>query len=215
MKRDVAAIGGNSEFLSNANPTSAFNVRFKQGSATILDVPFRPPKSDIIHRLQRYVLTRSSRTEPPLRLGRRRGGSTTPPRKLTVAYRGHSGGKYDKIHNDLQAELLTQLEEQFGKGNVICEKDNVDLTIQTKRRHIIIEVKSDPVARIAIRQALGQILEYALFNRKASGRLPELFIIAPGDPTVEIAQYLQRLRTEYNLHVDYLQFSSGQQLPPI
>lgn len=61
-------------------------------------------------------------------------------------------------------------------------------------------------ARLSIREALGQILEYALYlssHCKAS----KLFIVGPESPTWQDLIYLNRLRKEYNLPIEFVHYS--------
>ena len=68
---------------------------------------------------------------------------------------------------------------------------------------MFIEIKSYPDARKSIREALGQILEYAYFCRGKWSREPELFIAAPGEHTEEVSSYLDELEKRKGLRVHY------------
>lgn len=59
---------------------------------------------------------------------------------------------------------------------------------------------------MSIREALGQILEYAHYlsaQREAS----KLFIVGPESPTRQDLVYLNRLRKEYNLPIEFVHYS--------
>jgi hypothetical protein len=58
---------------------------------------------------------------------------------------------------------------------------------------VCMEIKSDGNARLAIRKALGQILEYAHFDPQRQYDDAELVIIAPGAFTADVADYLKRM----------------------
>lgn len=91
----------------------------------------------------------------------------------------------------------------------------MDITIRNGNSKILVEVKSDPDARVAIRKALGQILEYAYFEPERQNDHAKLVIVAPGLQTQKIANYLDRLRKKFGISVSYCQFSLDDPLPSV
>lgn len=61
-------------------------------------------------------------------------------------------------------------------------------------------------ARLSIREALGQILEYAHYL-SAQCEASKLFIVGPESPTRQDLVYLNRLRKEYNLPIEFVHCS--------
>nr|WP_311176548.1 hypothetical protein [uncultured Porphyromonas sp.] len=61
-------------------------------------------------------------------------------------------------------------------------------------------------ARMSIREALGQILEYAHYL-SAQCEASKLFIVGPESPTRQDLVYLNRLRKEYNLPIEFVHCS--------
>ena len=61
-------------------------------------------------------------------------------------------------------------------------------------------------ARLSIREALGQILEYAHYL-SAHSEASKLFIVGPESPTRQDLVYLNRLRKEYNLPIEFVHYS--------
>ena len=61
-------------------------------------------------------------------------------------------------------------------------------------------------ARLSIREALGQILEYAHYLSSRC-KDPKLFIVGPESPTRQDLIYLNRLRKEYNLPIEFVHCS--------
>jgi hypothetical protein len=120
---------------------------------------------------------------------------------------------YDPIHAALQGELLQLLKARFGGGNVVLEADFVDITITDGKKKILVEIKSHSDARLAVREALGQVMEYAYFNPELKNEDAELVILAPGPFKQSVSDYLSRLRAKFGIPVTYCTFSSGDQLP--
>ena len=89
------------------------------------------------------------------------------------------------------------------------EQDFVDIIVRAGHREILFEVKSHPDAKAAIRESLGQLLEYAYFSPERLTKDPELIIIAPAPITAAVAKYLDGLRLRFNLKLRYIQYSLG------
>ena len=70
-------------------------------------------------------------------------------------------------------------------------------------------------ARIAIRKALGQILEYAYFNPNSQNADARLVIVSPGGLSANVSDYLNRLRTKFGIYVNFCAFSLGDGLSQI
>jgi hypothetical protein len=104
------------------------------------------------------------------------------------------------------------LQREYGRRAVELEKDFVDITIKHGRKKTFVEIKSDPDARIAIRNALGQILEYAYFNAPSVEPV-DLVVVAPGLRDEIISRYIARLRSAFRIPISYCAFSSGDKLP--
>ena len=108
---------------------------------------------------------------------------------------------------------MVMLQKRFGANNVAREDGWVDLTVRDKKRKLLIELKTDPVAKRAIREAIGQILEYAYFAPKTHDVDLELFVIAPGMVNAEATAYLKLLNRKFRIPIRYCQFSPGGELP--
>jgi hypothetical protein len=80
----------------------------------------------------------------------------------------------------------------------------------------LIEIKTHSSARSAIREALGQILEYAYYDHSTGVSEVALYIVGPGSETEECRAYIALLRSQFNIPVGYCQFSRGdRQLPKL
>jgi len=77
--------------------------------------------------------------------------------------------------------------------------------------------RAEVVAKRAIREALGQILEYAYFRSDSQSPTQtvdaELFIVAPGSADEKASAYLNLLRDKFHIPVQYCQFESSGVLP--
>lgn len=90
--------------------------------------------------------------------------------------------------------------------NKINKINYVDLAAQTKDRKIIFfEIKTHPDARLCIRQALGQLMEYSYFPN--TNHAQKLVVVGIGDKTKEIKCYIEKLNEKFKISIDYLQVS--------
>ena len=104
----------------------------------------------------------------------------------------------------MQAKLLAQLQAEHGADRVHIEVDSVDVLVETSDEIRLYEIKSDLNPRAVIRQALGQILEYA-YHPPRTHRLPvRLVIVGRCDLGAEELAYLAHLKTKFGLPLDYL-----------
>ena len=216
MEKDIERVGGN---LAELPSIGYCNIRFHPEDATQYDEPLpRVKPTDRVARLSRYSLV--SVDQPAIDAEwkpRLREGTMSIPVSVKQNRAGSLGSTVDPYHPVLQGELMKLLREQFGKNNVVRESNYVDITVRSGKRTMLIEIKTYVVAKKAIREALGQILEYAYFwpelRRPAQSDGVELFIVSPALETEEIAEYLNLLRIKFKLPIRYCCFFPGDLLP--
>ncbi len=78
----------------------------------------------------------------------------------------------------MQNELRTLLSQRYGESAVEAEGNYADLRVKRSPKDIVIEIKSSTRARLAIRHAIGQLLEYSFF--RLPGRQARLMVIVRG-----------------------------------
>jgi hypothetical protein len=89
------------------------------------------------------------------------------------------------------------------------EDDFTDVKLKRNESVVIIELKSDPMVRFAVRKAIGQLLEYAFRSASKGERIGELVVVAPGHPDELDLDYLRHLKEDRKLPVRYVEFTSG------
>jgi len=114
----------------------------------------------------------------------------------------------DLRHNDLQKVLYRRLARRFGKGNVGTENQgangtSIDLVVRQRRGFWFYEIKTAQSPRACIREALGQLLEYAFWpGAQEAARL----IVASERPIdKEGSDYLRCLKQRFSLPLEYEQ----------
>lgn len=109
-------------------------------------------------------------------------------------------------HTELQEELYNELVDNFGKSNVGQENPHnggrIDIVLKKEEKHFVFyEVKVASSAKACIRQAMGQILEYAYWNR--SEIKVEMVIAGEYEMDKVTGDYLDFVRERFNMPISY------------
>jgi hypothetical protein len=221
MQKDVEDVHCRKEELDYEG---LFNVRFRREDATVFDppVPFAKVPEKIARSSRYHLMEVDSSDMPSLPADRIREGTTDPPDDLGGSVKGPSGPvSVDPQERRLQKRLMELLQERFGKKNVSREGGfgpaQFDLVVRNGQRTILVEMKAYADARKAIREALGQILEYAFFYPKTSNSVKDvdLFIVAPAPANEVVSNYMNLLRTRFTIPVRYCSFTLRDPLPSV
>jgi len=110
-------------------------------------------------------------------------------------------------HNKLQKVLYAQLASRFGAKNVRTEfsnvgRTNVDVVVRRGKAYWFYEIKTAESARECLREALGQILEYAFWPPGARV-VSRLIVIGEAVMDDECETYLRLLKERFSLPVEY------------
>lgn len=189
-----------------------FNIRFKIYDSYLLDEPTEIEKSDpaipsfyynLLNKTQDPNISKTTHNKFIFKSGHNPGKNETVTKS--------KGGKKDKslFHNEIQTNIFNLLEQNYKKGNVGTENDlgyqtKVDIVVRLKNSFIFYEIKTSQTAKAAIREAMGQIIEYAFWPDKKNAE--KLVIVAPASATTETKVYIKRLRKEFNLPIFYLEY---------
>ena len=209
MKDDIRAIGGGVEALDNPR-YSLFNIRFKMDDAEInLSNPRIISKDDPSTRALYYRLYKLKGklvfTSAPDMTKVQRGAVES---KAEGRVRYNTDVKdvvYDPQHNKMQNAIKKLLEKSGNYKNVVLEKNYVDIKgtlISGKIDYYEIKTYA---AKASIREAIGQILEYAHYP--ADKHADRLIIVGPNEPDKFDRMYLKYLRETYHLPIWFRSYS--------
>jgi hypothetical protein len=198
--------------LRETNPTHLFNVRFRQEQVDIYDPLLLAARQDVVWKLNRYTLAAAS--EATFNQWHRKG-SNIPPLIKTITRKGTPTVSYNPLHQRLQKDLLSLLQQRYGRTNVVRERDYVDISVIDGVTTLLIEIKTHPVVRAAIREAIDQLLEYAYYRGSKKSRAVQLVIVAPGKPHQLDEEFIRRLNSDFKIPIRYASFSEGGPLPEL
>ncbi len=115
----------------------------------------------------------------------------------------------DVRHSLLQIALAKELSEKFGENNVRVENyflgNKIDIVLKINNEFYFYEVKVASSAKACVRQAFGQLLEYAFWPGKRHAS--KIIIVGEHPLKNEEKTYLSFLQNEFNLPVDYKQIN--------
>jgi len=111
------------------------------------------------------------------------------------------------LHDKIQDILYNYLVVEYGKANVGMETNTgnntrIDISVKTKDGITLYEVKSYDEPIISIRNAIGQLLEYAFYPNPIEN-LNELIIVSHLPILGNDIKYIEQLRKKLGLKVFY------------
>lgn len=111
------------------------------------------------------------------------------------------------VHSKIQVELIKELKSEFGDKNVAVEQkigyNEIDVVVKDGDEFIFYEVKVASNLKKAIREALGQLMEYSYYGAKKLAK--KLVIVSNYKLDGKNATYLDFLRKEFGLPLEYKQ----------
>ena len=122
--------------------------------------------------------------------------ASLPERELDITLR----------HNIFQEALYNKLVEKYGAEDVGGETQsgvgtNIDLVVRHRDEFYFYEIKTAKSPRICLRQALGQLLEYAFWP--GSQEAVRLVVVGETELDDEGAKYLHELKERFSLPLEY------------
>lgn len=106
-------------------------------------------------------------------------------------------------HWKIQDKLVKKLERENPTAKIICEENYIDVTMKTGSEIVLYEIKSDKNPQTVIRNALGQMLEYAYHPRHRHMLPVRLVIVGREAPSTTDKKFLDRLNQEFSIPISY------------
>jgi len=137
-----------------------------------------------------------------------RSGFTTAKKSSAVITQSQREIDMLLRHNTLQEELCLKLSEKYGIENVGDENTNgignrVDVMVRQKDEFWFYEIKTSNSPRICLRQAIGQLLEYAFWP--GFRNVTRLIVVGETELDDEGRKYLDALKKRFSLPIEYQQ----------
>lgn len=128
------------------------------------------------------------------------------PSKETIRIVHSKNYAINDLHNQLALKLYDDLVTSYGAENVGTEisigNRRIDVVVKNNLIYDLFEIKTYETEEKCIREALGQILEYAYYDN--SDPIGKLVIVGPAPLSKEAEMYLKKLRETYNINIHYM-----------
>ncbi len=223
MEEDVKAIHGDYKQLRNSD-YPLFNIRFRREDVHVnLSNPKIISQDDPSTRAKYYklydkkgdfVFSNTPDTRRTLKLKSKKSGQTLPSKRSATESKSEKRiifntdvrkTSYDPRHNRMQNAIRDILVNSGLYTSVEMEVNFVDITATTASGKVhFYEIKTSP-AKASIREALGQVMEYAFYPTEK--KADKLIIVAPVPADELDVQYIKMLRKEYHIPVWFQYYS--------
>lgn len=207
MQDDVQKIGGDPATILNTQFSGYFlNVRYRLENLQMMPPDtFWPREAWPTATYLNRFLSVSEKQEDvfekifPLEIG----GRNEPLPDHPIYRRGVGAVIFTPEHRIIQRRLLERLRQKYGADNVRIEVDGVDAIVQTERETRLYEIKTHADPRTVIREALGQILEYAYHPRRHYTQPRRLVIVGRTPLGADERSYLEHLNNVFHIPLEY------------
>ena len=115
-------------------------------------------------------------------------------------------------HNRLQTKIFQLLKQEYPDSEigteVPCDSGSIDIARKTNDSFVLYELKTSTNIQACVREAFGQLMEYAYSNDKTN--IDHLIIITPNKATNETEKYFHLLRNQFLIPIYYQYFDESQ-----
>lgn len=214
MERQLGSVGANVEKFRATTPGNFAVVKYRPKSLDLLDAPLEFSPNDNAIGANYYVLL-NEKQQPRLLSGTGKF-SFVPGHKQKRAtaksnYEAHSVD-IDLVHNTIQMGIYRQLIKKYGKENVGTELNagngsKIDVVLRDNDgKFIFFEIKTSYSVKLCLREAIGQLLEYAYLGKGANAK--KLIVVSPNKINSETRAYIRKVRTLFKIPLYYQRYAS-------
>lgn len=212
MKEHLDDLGISSKPLNAKFAQEIINLRFRKQSVEFFEPMLLLPPDHKLYRINRYVpldfdASANGLNANEIRIRSRRAAASALKSEADVVVAGHGEIVRSAVHSKIQNALYSYLSKKYGASCVSYEKDYVDLAVKSAAEVIFYEIKTANTVRSCIREAIGQLLDYAAYphNRRAA----RLIVVSDVEPRSDDVAYLEHIRQKHRLNLYYQQWKGG------
>lgn len=216
MLEQIKNVGGDAGNFRKSIGPDLFNIRFRPEDVEFLDY-MDIPQDNSIWAQNRYVLT-SLKTDVESLVAsvqnqtyrfnaNRRSPSAASSTSPTFYERPARFVELQHLHLDVSNHLVASLEAKYGAANVAQENSigarRIDVVARTPAGDVFYEIKTYPSLRVSVREAIGQLLEYAFYPDKTNAI--KLVVVALGTEKSreykDVLRYMTQLRSTLKIPI--------------
>lgn len=213
MEQQLESVGAKVEKFRATRPENFAVVKYRPKSLDLYDTPLEFAANDHAIGTSRYVLL-EEKQRPRLLSGTGKfsfvPGHKQKKAMAKLTYEAHSVD-IDLVHNDIQECVYHQLMKKYGKDNVRTEQpagngSNIDVVVHDNDgKFIFFEIKTSFSVRLCIREAVGQLLEYAYLGKGANAK--KLIVVSPNKINSETRAYIRNIRNLFKIPLYYQRYA--------
>jgi hypothetical protein len=160
--------------------------------------------------LEPYLFVESDSTDIKKADSKTNGFEFQPKAKKLTARKKYSSVEksidLDVRHTLIQEKLQEELEREYGHENVSvenpCNGKKIDLVLKINKEFQFYEIKTASSAKACIREAMGQLLEYAYWPATVNAQ--KIIIVGEYKIDSKTEEYLIFLRKSFKLPIEYI-----------
>lgn len=192
--------------------TFAPNVRFNEEDADVFDMPLPVDHNLFIDNRDRYLLYDWDKNveivkdnDLPFSFTPSGPNQDKKVRRLTES--NFQSQEISQLHRKIAMALYETLIQETERCNISCDLANsdgtyIDMVKKEGRQYILYEIKTYNQLRKNIREAIGQLLEYAYWTRNK--KIKEIVIVSEKVLDKKAEEYLQFLQVNFRIPISYL-----------
>lgn len=209
MRSEIAQAGGDASVLEMSKQAKhVLNVRFRIENSQLYSPAPVMPATDGIYapgraRYSLQYLDKLKSQYISTTLNARRRGTTEPPQSNAHLRSASAVIEVTPEHAKMQATLGRLLEAEYPRARIVFEENFVDVKVETDDQVILFEIKSDLKPRSVLRQAIGQLLEYAFHPVQRHSKPVSMVAVGRNKLDAEDRQYLDTLTSLFNMPLTY------------
>lgn len=221
MEAQLRAVGVGDEGVQSLRRQVDFFavIKFRIRNASRLESPLRFSARDPAVPSSRYSVLLNLRQRPAV-IARSTdfvfSSGHNPGKEQTTSSYETQNVQVDRVQNRIVTSVYKQLAKQYGEKNVGTELSTgsgskIDMVVRWPNRssYTFFEVKTGYCLRLCIREALGQLLEYAFFPTDHKAK--KLVIISTHPITPDAQKYLRFLRQRFRLPIYYQRYNADKE----
>lgn len=208
MRAQVAALGGNVSGIDVDDPTLLFNIAFDPADAICLDYGQMEPLPTGHPAVGKRANTHYNLAKKPL------SGPPSVPALASSIFRSldehptiHVTTIREFIRNKEHNRLQNELHRFFNGIQAVRgrrHEDRIDFEVPATAGDWLFEVKVAASPMLAVREAIGQLLEYAYARIRANRPVAGLVVGSNVPSNRELDSYLEHLATSRGLRIHFV-----------
>lgn len=211
MREEIKNAGGNVGALDSQKwAPFILNMRFRLENQNRFAPSIPVTADDPISEIKRYTLcslanlaSKEARSNGAPKAGAKRGSIADPSTTAHSRFLKQRLLNVTPEHAHMQKLLMKQLRTEFPSADIRREAECVDVVMVNKGETVLFEIKSDLSPLTVVRQAFGQIMEYA-FHPSRTHKTPVRLVIVGRSPLAgDDLLYFDSIKSRFALPVEY------------